>query len=153
MFSNDFSLISTPVSFHNDPWNLARHYITSGLDIYEHFYRATKQGLTILWNYTDTTKLFSCHHLNRPWSGHPRWVANTREKIWFGQTASHTTAPANAINALSGFINQESGIIYSGKCTIHAIYKRIHTVFIVHIDVGCWLLDNSLFRRDPDQLI
>ena len=36
--------------------------------------------------------------------------------------------------------NQESGIIYSRKFTMHAIYKRIHTVFIVDIDVGCWLL-------------
>ena len=36
--------------------------------------------------------------------------------------------------------NQESGIIYARKFTIHAIYKRMHAVFIVHIDMGCWLL-------------
>ena len=36
--------------------------------------------------------------------------------------------------------NQESRIIYSRKFTIHAVNKRIHTVCIVHIDVGCWLL-------------
>ena len=52
-----------------------------------------------------------------------------------------------------GRVNQESGIIHSRKFTIHAIYKRIHTVFIVHIDVGCWLLEKSMFRRDPHQLI
>ena len=49
--------------------------------------------------------------------------------------------------------NQKSGIIYLRKFTIHAIYKRIHTVFIVHIDVRWWLLEKSLFRRDPHQLI
>ena len=48
--------------------------------------------------------------------------------------------------------NQES--VIRGNITIHAIYKRIHTVFIVHIDVGCWSLEKrSMFRRDPHQLI
>ena len=38
------------------------------------------------------------------------------------------------------FDNDESGISYWRKFTIHAIYKRIHTICIVHIGVGCWLL-------------
>ena len=42
---------------------------------------------------------------------------------------------------LINLLNQESGIIYSGKFTINAIYKVMHTAFIVHIDVGCWLLE------------
>ena len=37
-----------------------------------------------------------------------------------------------------GIRNQESGIIYSRKFTVHAIDNRMHTVFIVHIDMGCW---------------
>ena len=31
-------------------------------------------------------------------------------------------------DAEPGVRNQESGIIYSRKCTIHAIYKGMHTV-------------------------
>ena len=36
------------------------------------------------------------------------------------------------------YILLESGIIYLKKITVHVIDKRRHSVFIVHIDVGCW---------------
>ena len=37
------------------------------------------------------------------------------------------TRDAHSGPFVTGIRNQESGIIYSGKFTIHAIYKRIHT--------------------------
>ena len=39
----------------------------------------------------------------------------------------------------------ESGIIYSGKFTVHANDKRRHSVSIVHIGVCCWKTIDVVF--------
>ena len=94
------------------------------------------------------------HWLNRmkPWGIRVKptiiWQPQSTKPWW-----RHQMETFSALLTLCEGNPPESGIIYSRKFTIHAIYKRIHVAFIVHVDVGCWLLEKGLFRRDPHQLI
>ena len=60
-----------------------------------------------------------------------------------------TKAPSHCLNQSLLIVNwnQEPAIIYSREFTVRAIEKRRNSLFIVHIDVGCWKI--SLFRRAP----